>query len=104
MKKSVNNFLSRANFTLFMNKSFQTREQQFVQRCETKVGADACKGSYVCLFVCVSVCSLLWYHLTVFLPPFPEVGGLIFLEIWNPWGKVMERIGLRFEHFCLDVV
>ena len=28
-----------------MQKSFQTREQQFVQRCETKVGADACKGS-----------------------------------------------------------
>ena len=30
-----------------IQKSFQTREQQFVQRCETKVGADACKGSYV---------------------------------------------------------
>ena len=29
-----------------IQKSFQTREQQFVQRCETKVGADACKGSY----------------------------------------------------------
>ena len=27
-------------------KSFQTRKQQFVQRCETMVGADACKGSY----------------------------------------------------------
>ena len=28
-----------------IQKSFQTRQQQFVQRCETKVGADACKGS-----------------------------------------------------------
>ena len=22
----------------------------------------------------------------------------------NPWGKVMERSGLRFKHFCLEVV
>ena len=27
----------------------------------------------------------------VFLPPLPEVGCPIFLEIRNPWGKVMER-------------
>ena len=27
-----------------------------------------------------------------------------FLEIWNPLGKVMERSGLRFEHFSLEVV
>ena len=40
----------------------------------------------------------------VFLPPLPEVGCLIFLEIRNPWGKVMERTGLTFEHFCLEVV
>ena len=59
---------------------------------------------YVCLFVCLSVCSLLRYRLTVFLPPLPEVGCLIFLEIRNPWGKVMERSGLRFEHFSLEVV
>ena len=35
----------------------------------------------------------------VILPPFPEVGCQIFLEIRNPWGKVMERSGLTFEHF-----
>ena len=29
-----------------IQKSFLTREQQFVQHCETKVGADACKASY----------------------------------------------------------
>ena len=58
----------------------------------------------VCLSVCLSVCSLLRYRLTVFLPPLPEVGCQLFLEIRNPWGKVMERSGLRFEHFCLEVV
>ena len=26
------------------------------------------------------------------------------LEIWNPWGKVLERSGLRIEHFCWEVV
>ena len=60
----------------------------------------------VCLWsVCgPSVCSLLRYRLTVFSPPLPEVGCLIFVEIWNPWGKVMERSGLRLEHFSLEVV
>ena len=58
----------------------------------------------VSLSVRLSVCSLLRYRLTVFLPPFPEVGCQIFLEIRNPWGKVMERSGLAFEHFCLEVV
>ena len=28
----------------------------------------------------------------------------MFLEIRNPWGKVMERSGLIFEHFCLKIV
>ena len=58
----------------------------------------------VCVFVCLCVCSLLRYRLTVFLPPLPEVGCPIFLEIRNPWGKVIERNGLTFEHFCLEVV
>ena len=43
----------------------------------------------VCLSVRLSVCSLLRYHLNVFLPPLPEVGCTIFLEIQNPLGKVM---------------
>ena len=42
--------------------------------------------------------------LTVFLPPLPEVGCPIFLEIRNPWGKVMARSGFRYEHFCLKIV
>ena len=45
-----------------------------------------------------------WSFLTVFLPPFPKVGCPIFFEILNPWGKVMERSGLRYEHFCLKIV
>ena len=45
-----------------------------------------------------------WSFITVFLPPLPEVGCPIFLEIWNPWGKVLERSGLRYEHFCLKIV
>ena len=53
---------------------------------------------------CLSVCSLLRYCLTVFLPLIPEVGCPIFLDIRNLWGKVMERSGLRFEHFSLEVV
>ena len=34
----------------------------------------------------------------------PKVGCPIFLEIRNPWGKVMGRSGLTFEHFWLEVV
>ena len=45
-----------------------------------------------------------WSFLTVFLPTLPKVRCPIFLEIQNPWGKVMERSGLRYEHFCLKIV
>ena len=58
----------------------------------------------VCLFVCLSVCSLLRYRLNVFLSPFPELGRPKFLEIRNSWEKFVERSGLRFEHFSLEVV
>ena len=52
--------------------------------------------------VCLSVYSLLRYRLNIFWSPLPRVGCPIFLEIRNPWGKVVERSGLRFEHFCLN--
>ena len=58
----------------------------------------------VCLSVRVCVCSRLRYRLNLFLPPLPKVGCPLFLEILNPWGKVMERSGLRFEHFCWKIV
>ena len=46
------------------------------------------------------ICSLLSYRLNVFLPQLSKVGCQKCLEIRNPWGKVMERSGLRFEHFA----
>ena len=42
--------------------------------------------------------------LNVFLSPLPEVGCPKILEIRNPWGKVMDRSGLTFEIFCLELV
>ena len=39
------------------------------------------------------------YRLNVFMPPHPKLGCPKILEIQNPWGKVMERSGLRFENF-----
>ena len=38
------------------------------------------------------------------MPPLPEVGCPKLLEIRNPWGKVLERSGLRIEHFCWEEV
>ena len=35
------------------------------------------------------------------MPPLPKVGCPTFLEIRNPWGRVLERSGLRIEHFLL---
>ena len=55
-------------------------------------------------FFSLTFFSLLRYRLTVFLPPLPEVGCPIFLEIQNPRGKVTERSRLTFEHFCFEVV
>ena len=40
-----------------------------------------------CVFVRVSVCSLLRYRFNVFLPPLPKVGYPKILELRNPWGK-----------------
>ena len=59
-------------------------------------------GRSVCLSVCPCVC------LFTFEVPFNGYqvfnGCQIFLEIRNPWGKVMERSGLTFEHFRLKMV
>ena len=54
----------------------------------------------VCLFVCLFVRHTFSLRLTVFLPPLPKVQCPNFLDFRNPWGKVMERSGLRFENFC----
>ena len=50
-------------------------------------------GPMLCVCVCVSVCVFTF-----------EVLCPIFLDIQNSWGKVMERSGLGFEHFCLELV
>ena len=47
------------------------------------------------------ICSL---RLTVFLPLLPKVQYPNFLHIWNPWEKVIERNGLRSDHFCSKMV
>ena len=70
-------------------------------RCFLELQMSICLS--VCVSVCVSICSLLRYRLNVFLPPLSEVGCPIFLEIQNPLGKIMERSGLRFEHFSLEM-
>ena len=49
----------------------------------------------------MSVCLFTFEVLfTVFLPPLPEDGYPIFLEIRNPWVKVIERSGLRLKNFA----
>ena len=59
----------------------------------------------VCLSVRVFACVFTFeVPFKRLLPPLPEVGCPIFLEIRNPWEKVMERSGLRCEHFCLKTV
>ena len=50
------------------------------------------------------ICSLLRYCLNIFLPPLCKVRCTTFLEIRNPWGKVLEIRGLRFEHFYSKMV
>ena len=47
------------------------------------------------LIIKVNQVKILSYRLNIFLPPSPEVGCPIFLEIQNPWGIIMERSGLR---------
>ena len=54
------------------------------------------------LFVCLSPFNVL--DLRPFLPPLPYVGCPKNLTIQNPCGKVLERSGLRIEHFCWEVV
>ena len=60
---------------------------------ECKIAA-AKKVVYGFFFICLP-------RLKVILPPLPEVKCPNFLDFWNPWGKVMESSGLRFENFSL---
>ena len=58
-----------------------------------------CVGPSVCLSV-----HVFGFFKPSFCPHFPKSDVQYFLEIRNPWGKVMERSGLRLEDFCLEVV
>ena len=79
-------------------------ESYFYCKTELSVGLDPLLFyKSKCPSVCLSVCTF-EVPLKVFLPPLPEVGCPIFLEIRNPWGKIVERSGLIFEHFCLKIV
>ena len=61
------------------------------------------QGAHCNMFARVFVCgfTFLRYKLNVFLPPLPEVGCPKSLDIWNPWGKVVGRTGLRCDFFYL---
>ena len=56
------------------------------------------------------ICHLLVFPLFIYsilrpiLTPLTKVRCPKILEIQNPWGKVLERSGLRIEHFCWEVV
>ena len=63
-----------------------------------------CVKMLVCLSVCLFVRDTFCFRLTVFLHPLPKVQCPNFLDIRNPWGKVIKRNGLRFEQFCSKLV
>ena len=59
-----------------------------------------CPYVCVCVCVCVSACVFTFeVPINFFLPQLPKVGCPNFFAILNPWGKVKERSGLRFENF-----
>ena len=52
------------------------------------------------LFVCVFTFEVPFKRL--FAPP--SRSRMSNIRIRNPWGKVVERSDLRYEHFCLKIV
>ena len=75
-----------------------------IKKCIFKESALGRFFHRVAMSVCVFVPLFMWYILRPIFPPLPGVGCPKFLEIQNPWGKVLERSGLRIEHFCWEVV
>ena len=56
--------------------------------------------TYVCLCVCVSVCLFTFeVPFKCLCAPTSQSWMSKIVELQNPWGKVMERSGLRFENF-----
>ena len=65
------------------------------------------KQSKIAAAIFLNVFVLFLFNLLIFevpfkhlLPQLPKGRFLKILEIRNPYGKVMERSGLRCEHFC----
>ena len=115
-QKKIFTFFGLLRFSGFFNGLFaptsQSRMSNIVRDSESLGKSNGKKWSQIWTFLfenCLksprkksfffSVFFGFWSFLTVFLPPLSEVGCPIFLEIRNPWGKVMERSGLIFEHF-----
>ena len=68
--------------------------------CKIATQKEVCFGTNFAL-----LSRIFWYQcfslrLTIFLPPLPKVQCPNFLDFQNPWGKVMERSGLRIDNFC----
>ena len=95
----MGNFLFVSSFLLLFSKHRPSGQMLSISRyVRLRVPVSVCPS------ICLSVCSLLRYCLNVCLPPLPKVKCPILLEVWNPWGKVVERSGLRFVHFCSKIV
>ena len=58
----------------------------------------------VCVLVCLFDIPFHVVYFEAYFAPTSRSRMSKFLEIWNPWGKVLERSGLRIELFCWDVV
>ena len=76
-------------------------EIQMTKKCYLPLFWHQRKQKYWCYYphqsrdsVC-PVCGI--FKTSAFLPPLPKVRCPLFLEICNPWGKVMERSGLRIS-------
>ena len=97
--------------------TFQSWMSNIIRDSEFLGKSNGKKWSQIWIFVFVNClklrCKKKFFSLTFFTfeVPFNGLFAPTFrsrmsniLEIQNPWGKVMERSGLTFEHFCLKVV
>ena len=87
-----------------VERCFVSRERDFSSNRPTGPIRSSSHNVCVSVCLCVGLSLFMWYILRPIVPPLPEVGCPKFLEIQNLWGKVMERNGLRIEHFCWEVV
>ena len=96
-------FLSQHTFPIILFHRNKKISYQFSSNRPTGLIRSS---SDVAMSVCLLfVCPLfMWYILRPVFPPLSEVGCPKMLEIQNPWGKVLERSGLKIEHLFWEVV